>query len=71
MEEDVRDLVTRLEPVADRLGCAQELQDVLTIVEVGASYERQALAAARSGGDLRAVVTSLISEMREGVPHAG
>ncbi|WP_375406549.1 glutamate--cysteine ligase [uncultured Amnibacterium sp.] len=71
VEEDVRDLVARLEPVADRLGCAQELQDVLTIVEVGASYERQALAAARSGGDLRAVVTSLIREMRDGVPHAG
>jgi carboxylate-amine ligase len=68
VEEDVRDLVAHLEPVADRLGCSQELQDVLTILEVGASYERQAVAAARSGGDLRAVVTSLIREMREGVP---
>jgi carboxylate-amine ligase len=69
VEDDVRDLVTRLEPVADRLGCAQELQDVLTIVDVGASYERQAVAAARSGGDLRAVVSSLVREMREGVPQ--
>ena len=69
VEEDVVDLVARLEPVADRLGCVQELQDVLTIVEIGASYERQALAAARSGGDLRAVVASLIREMREGVPQ--
>jgi carboxylate-amine ligase len=64
----IRALVARLEPVAERLGCAQELQDVLTIIEVGASYERQALASARAGGDLRAVVGSLIREMREGVP---
>jgi glutamate---cysteine ligase / carboxylate-amine ligase len=64
----VRELVTRLEPVAERLGCEQELQDVLTIIDVGASYERQALASARAGGDLRAVVSALIREMREGVP---
>jgi carboxylate-amine ligase len=67
--DEIRDLVTRLEPVAARLGCTKELLDVLTIVEVGASYERQAVAAARAGGDLRAVVTSLITEMREGVPQ--
>ena len=57
--------------MADRLGCTKELQDVLTILEVGASYERQAVAASAAGGDLRAVVSSLIREMREGVPHAG
>lgn len=68
VEAEVRGLVARLEPVAERLGCAQELQDVLTIVEVGASYERQALASARAGGDLRAVVTALIQEMRAGTP---
>lgn len=68
VEAEVRGLVSRLEPVAERLGCAQELQDVLTIVEVGASYERQALASARAGGDLRAVITALIQEMRAGTP---
>jgi carboxylate-amine ligase len=68
VEDDVRDLVARLEPVAERLGCTTELQDVLTILEVGASYERQAVAASAAGGDLRAVVASLIREMREGVP---
>lgn len=71
VEDELRDLVTRLEPVAERLGCTAELQDVLTIIDVGASYERQALAAARAGGDLRAVVSLLIREMREGRPHAG
>jgi carboxylate-amine ligase len=70
VEDDIRDLVTRLEPTAERLGCAQELQDVLTIVEEGASYERQAVVAAQAGGDLRAVVSSLIREMREGRPDA-
>jgi glutamate---cysteine ligase / carboxylate-amine ligase len=67
--DEVRDLVARLEPVAERLGCSQELQDVLTILDVGASYQRQLLAAARAGGDLRAVVSSLVGEMREGVPR--
>ncbi|GAA2754252.1 glutamate--cysteine ligase [Amnibacterium kyonggiense] len=71
VEDDLRDLVTRLEPVAERLGCATELHDVLTIIDVGASYERQALASAQAGGDLRAVVSSLVREMREGRPHAG
>ena len=69
--DDLRDLVTRLEPVAERLGCSTELHDVLTILEVGASYERQALASAQAGGDLRAVVSALVGEMREGRPRVG
>lgn len=68
VEDDLRDLVTRLEPTADRLGCAEELQDVLTIMEIGCSAERQAVAAASAGGDLRAIVASLIKEMRAGRP---
>jgi carboxylate-amine ligase len=71
VEDELRDLVVRLEPVAERLGCTAELHDVLTLLDVGASYERQALASAKAGGDLRAVVSSLIREMREGRPHAG
>ncbi len=68
VEDDVVDLVARLEPVAERLDCAAELHDVLRIVEVGASYERQADVAAAHDGDQRAVVQSLISEMRNGLP---
>jgi len=34
----------------------------------GASYQRQRAVAARAGGDLWAVVDSLVREMREGLP---
>jgi carboxylate-amine ligase len=68
VEEDTRDLVARLEPVADRLGCSAELHDLERIVDQGASYERQALAAAAAGDDLRAVVRALASELRDGFP---
>jgi carboxylate-amine ligase len=70
VEEDTRELVARLEPVADRLGCSAELHDLERIIEQGASYERQALAAAAGGDDLRAVVRALASELRDGFPAA-
>ena len=70
VEDDLRDLIVRLEPVAARLGCVDELQDVLRIVDTGASYERQVLASARAGGDLRAVVRALVAELRDGFPAA-
>jgi glutamate---cysteine ligase / carboxylate-amine ligase len=68
VRDAIRDLVARLEPAAARLGCEAELADVLRIVERGASYERQAVVAAEADGDLRAVVTSLVSELRDGFP---
>ena len=68
VEDDTRDLITRLEPVADRLGCLAELHDLERIIDTGASYERQAVAAAKAGGDLKAVVRSLVKELRDGFP---
>ena len=62
--EDTLDLLDRLAPVADRLGCATELTDVARILQTGASYQRQLAVYQRSGGDLRAVARSLITEMR-------
>lgn len=59
--------VERLAPVASRLGCAQELQDVTWIMEFGAGYQRQHEVAAAAGGDLRAVVRYLVDQMRGGV----
>ena len=65
------DLVEDLMPTAKRLDCAAELADVERILAVGASYQRQRAVAAANGGDLRAVVDSLLGEMRDGLPSDG
>jgi carboxylate-amine ligase len=70
LRDAIRELVDDLRPLAQRLGCADELSDVLTIVESGASYERQRAVAQANGGDLKAVVDSLLAEMKTGSPHA-
>jgi carboxylate-amine ligase len=62
--EDLADLVARLAPVAERLGCAAELASVLEIPARGASYQRQRAVAARTDGDLVAVVDSVVQELR-------
>ncbi|GAB3723231.1 glutamate--cysteine ligase [Amycolatopsis oliviviridis] len=64
--EDTYDLLNRLEPVARRLDCADELRSVEKILHHGPSYLRQRAVAKQYNGSLRAVVASLISEMREG-----
>jgi carboxylate-amine ligase len=56
--------VDRLAPVAERLGCSAELASVLDIPERGASYQRQRRVAADTGGDLVAVVDSVVGELR-------
>lgn len=61
-------LLVELEPVAERLGCTDELAGVWEIVRGGASYQRQRAVAAATGGDLEAVVHSLVREMRVGHP---
>ncbi len=66
--DDLHDLLSRLEPVAARLGCPAELASVADIMAAGASYQRQRAVAARAGGDLWAVVDSLVREMRDGLP---
>lgn len=65
--EDLADLLVRLEPVAARLGCSAELGAVADIVTRGASYQRQRAVAARTDGDLLAVVDSVVRELREGL----
>ncbi len=61
--DDLDDLLTRLAPVADSLGCADELAAVAEIPRHGGSYQRQRRVAAASDGDLRAVVDSLVGEL--------
>ncbi|MFD9959007.1 glutamate--cysteine ligase [Amycolatopsis sp. NPDC058986] len=65
--EDVCVLLDRLEPVARRLDCVRELRDVETILRYGPSYQRQRAVARQHNGSLKAVVASLVSEMRDGI----
>ncbi len=66
--DDLRDLVDRLAPIAEDLGCSTELGDVETIIRRGPGYRRQREVAARHGGDTRAVVAALAAEFRAGRP---
>jgi carboxylate-amine ligase len=61
--DDLADLLTRLEPVARRLDCVDELRSVDGVARAGASYQRQRGVAARTGGDLVAVVDSVVREL--------
>jgi carboxylate-amine ligase len=61
--DHLTEVVGRLEPVAARLGCLEELSFIGEMVRAGASYQRQLAAAAAAGGDLRAVVRSLVDEL--------
>jgi carboxylate-amine ligase len=58
--------LNRLEPVAAKLGCPDELADVEKIISRGAGYQRQRRVAAEHGGDLQAVVLDLVKQMRNG-----
>ncbi|GAC1445596.1 MAG: glutamate--cysteine ligase [Mycobacteriales bacterium] len=60
------ELVQELAPAAERLGCSEQLALVVEVVRDGASYERQRAVAAASGGDLTAVVDSLLAEFATG-----
>jgi carboxylate-amine ligase len=62
--DDLGDLLERLTPVSRRLGCEDELRSVSDIVTGGASYQRQRAVAHRTGGDLVAVVDSVVRELR-------
>jgi len=61
--DDLNDLLERLTPVAVRLDCADDLAAVEDIPRRGASYQRQRRVAAESGGDLVAVVDSVVREL--------
>jgi carboxylate-amine ligase len=62
--DDLADLVPRLMPTAERLGCAGELATVLEIAARGPSYARQRAVAERTSGDLVALVDSVVTELK-------
>lgn len=67
VSDSLRELVDDLQPEAERLGCVDELSTVLTILDGGASYQRQLAVAEQNGGSLQAVVSSLTHELRSGL----
>ncbi|WP_309135644.1 glutamate--cysteine ligase [Cellulomonas sp.] len=66
--ESVGRWLTTLAPVAERLGCGEELEQVRVILRRGASYQRQRAVARRHAGELEPVVRALLAEMRAGRP---
>lgn len=68
VRDALRELVSDMRPTAERLGCAAQLDTVEQVLEGGASYQRQRAVAAASGGDLTAVVDSLLAEFEAGAP---
>ena len=63
MQDDLHDLLEHLAPVAERLGCVDELALVEEIPQRGASYQRQRAIADQTHGDLVAVVDSVVREL--------
>ncbi len=62
--EHLTEVLNRLEPVAAKLGCSEELADVETILTRGAGYQRQRRVAEENGGNLRAVVMDMVEQLR-------
>ncbi|MGH2788562.1 MAG: glutamate--cysteine ligase [Actinomycetota bacterium] len=65
LRRSIGDLVNRLEPVAERLGCRDELLGIEDILERGTSSTRQREVFAHTH-DLARVVDSLVEEMKTG-----
>jgi YbdK family carboxylate-amine ligase len=70
VRDAIAELVADLRPTAERLGCSAELDTVAQVCAAGASYQRQRAVAAASGGDLTAVVDSLVQEFERDEPVA-
>jgi len=64
--DHLMETLNRLEPVAAKLGCRDELADVEKIIRRGAGYQRQRRVAEDNGGNLQAVVLDLVKQMRNG-----
>ncbi len=65
LKQDLSDLVEHLAPIADELGCGEELRSINSLAAKGGSYQRQ-LKIVAEGGDLRDVVSSLTRELTGG-----
>jgi len=70
LRDALSELVDDLTPVADRLECGPELLRIKDILDAGPPYVRQRAVAAANGGNLRAVVEALVTEMRDNTPFS-
>ena len=68
LRRSIGDLVERLEPVAEKLGCLDELMGINQMLERGTSATRQR-EVHQTTKDLSAVVDSLVEEMKTGKPR--
>src|SRR5688500_14348235 len=68
LRRSIGDLVERLEPVAEKLGCLDELMGINQMLERGTSATRQR-EVHQSTKDLSAVVDALVEEMKTGKPR--
>ena len=64
LRDELYELIRELEPVADRLGCLEELKVASEVLEYGASYERQRAVLAHDG-EMTGVVDALVTEFAE------
>ena len=60
--------VVELTPIAEELGCAENLAHVADLVHGGPSYLRQRRVAAAHGGDPVSVTRAAVEELRAGRP---
>jgi carboxylate-amine ligase len=65
LRDEIYELLRELEPVACRLGCAEELAVATEVLEAGSSADRQRAVSAAADGDLTCVVDALITEFAE------
>ncbi|MEV4350272.1 glutamate--cysteine ligase [Actinoplanes sp. NPDC049596] len=65
--KDLEELLPTLAPVAEAFDCTPELEKLRDIVAGGASYQRQLRVADANDGSLKAVVASLVQELRQGL----
>ncbi|CAN5585368.1 glutamate--cysteine ligase [soil metagenome] len=68
LKRSIRDLVEKLEPTAEKLGCREDLRYINHILERGTSATRQREVFA-DAHDMSAVVDSLVEEMCTGSPR--
>ena len=64
LRDELYELFRELEPVADRLGCLEELRVASEVLEHGATYERQRAILAQAG-EMTDVIDALVSEFAE------